>query len=59
MSSRRRERHFTKGRTVRERGATAVEYGIMLALVAAVIIGAVRALGVGVVNLFNSVVGTF
>ena len=43
----------------RESGATAVEYGIMLALVAAVIIGAVRALGQSTIALFNSVIGTF
>lgn len=42
-----------------ELGATAVEYGIMLALVAAVIIGAVRALGQSTIALFNSVIGTF
>jgi pilus assembly protein Flp/PilA len=42
-----------------EQGATAVEYGLMLALVAAVIIGAVRALGQTTTDLFNSVIGTF
>jgi pilus assembly protein Flp/PilA len=36
-----------------ERGATAVEYGIMVALIAIVIIGAVTALGGGLDNLFN------
>lgn len=46
-------------RGVVERGATAVEYGIMLALIAAVIIGTVIALGQGVVALFNTAVRAF
>lgn len=48
----------------REEGATAVEYGIMVALIAAVIIAAVTALGVrlnavftGVVNAIGGTVG--
>jgi pilus assembly protein Flp/PilA len=36
-----------------ESGATAVEYGIVVALIAVVIIVAVRALGVGLPNTFN------
>lgn len=36
-----------------EEGATAVEYGLMVALIAVVIIGAVVALGTGVFNAFN------
>jgi pilus assembly protein Flp/PilA len=40
-----------------ERGATAVEYGLMVALIAAVIIGAVTALGLGVQGTFNTVAG--
>jgi pilus assembly protein Flp/PilA len=38
-----------------ERGATAVEYGIMVALIAAVIIVAVRTLGEKANNALNSV----
>jgi pilus assembly protein Flp/PilA len=38
-----------------ERGATAVEYGIMVALIAAVIIVAVRTLGEKTNNAVNSV----
>ena len=38
-----------------ERGATAVEYGIMVALIAAVIIVAVRTLGEKTNNALNSV----
>ena len=38
-----------------ERGATAVEYGIMVALIAAVIIVAVRTLGSKANNALNSV----
>lgn len=37
-----------------ERGATAVEYGIMVALIAVVIIGAVTALGLGLNGVFSS-----
>jgi pilus assembly protein Flp/PilA len=40
-----------------ERGATAVEYGIMVALIAAVIIVAVRVLGEKTNNAVNSVNG--
>ena len=38
-----------------ERGATAVEYGLMVALIAIVIIGAVTFLGGNLSTLFNSV----
>ncbi|MHB8185057.1 MAG: Flp family type IVb pilin [Dermatophilaceae bacterium] len=38
-----------------ERGATAVEYGLMVALIAIVIIGAVTLLGGTLKNLFNTV----
>jgi pilus assembly protein Flp/PilA len=38
-----------------EKGATAVEYGIMVALIAVVIIGAVTAFGNGLFDLFNDV----
>ncbi len=41
----------------KERGATAVEYGIMVALIAAVIITAVTLLGSNISGLFNSVAG--
>ncbi len=39
----------------RDRGATAVEYGLLLGLVAAVIIGTVAAFGTRVLELFDSV----
>ena len=39
-----------------ERGATAVEYGLIVALIAAVIIGAVLAVGQLVLGAFNSVI---
>jgi pilus assembly protein Flp/PilA len=38
-----------------ERGATAVEYGLMVALIAIVIIVAVQALGTQLSGLFNTV----
>ena len=38
-----------------ERGATAVEYGLMVALIAVVIIGAVSLLGNNLSTTFNSV----
>jgi len=39
----------------RERGATAVEYGIMIALIAAVIITVVTLLGTNLSSMFNRV----
>ena len=41
----------------RERGATAVEYGLMVALIAVAIIVTVPALGVGLDGLFQQVTG--
>jgi len=38
-----------------ERGATAVEYGVMVALIAVVIIAGVTLLGDNLLNLFNGV----
>ena len=38
-----------------ESGATAVEYGLMVALIAIVIIGAVSVLGTNLSSLFNNV----
>ncbi len=42
-----------------ESGASAVEYGLFLALIAAVIIATVALLGTGVLNLFRSLEGAF
>ena len=39
----------------RDSGATAVEYGLMVALIAAVIVAAVTLLGTNVTSIFNSV----
>lgn len=36
-------------------GATAVEYSLLIAFIAAVIVGAVTAFGLGVLGLFNMV----
>lgn len=41
-----------------ERGATAVEYGLMVSLIAVAIIVAVTLLGTNLKNLFNSVAGS-
>jgi len=38
-----------------ERGATAVEYGLMVALIAVVVIGAVRLIGTNLNTIFNNV----
>ena len=38
-----------------ENGATAIEYGLIAALVATVIIAGISAFGVGVNNLFNTI----
>ncbi len=43
--------------TSEERGATAVEYGLMVGLIAVVIIAAVTLLGSKLTNLFNGVAG--
>jgi pilus assembly protein Flp/PilA len=37
-----------------ERGATMIEYGLMLALIAIVCVGAVTALGTGANNVFSN-----
>jgi len=42
-----------------EAGATAVEYGLLLAFIAAAIIGTVAVLGTEVLGLFQSVEGGF
>ncbi len=43
--------------STRDRGATAVEYGLMVALIAIVIIGAVGLLGTNLKSLFTTVSG--
>lgn len=42
----------------RDEGATAPEYGLMVALIAAVIIGAVTTLGANIQAVFNTVAGS-
>jgi pilus assembly protein Flp/PilA len=47
---------FAKDRVEREeKGATAVEYGLMVGLIAVVIIGAVTLLGEQLITLFESI----
>ena len=46
------------GRPIEEEGATAVEYGIMVALIAVVIIIAVAFLGSNLADLFSDVADT-
>jgi pilus assembly protein Flp/PilA len=46
-------------RTKPDGGATAIEYGIMMALVAALLIGVVATLGESVVLMFNSAIDRF
>ena len=41
-----------------ESGATAIEYGLIAALIAVVIIGAVTSTGTGVMDTFNTVAGS-
>jgi Flp pilus assembly pilin Flp len=43
----------------RDRGGTAAEYALIIGLIAAVIAGAVGALGQGALNLFNVPLGGF
>ena len=40
-----------------ESGVTAIEYGLIAALIAVVIIGAVTAVGTDLANLFNTIAG--
>ena len=47
----------TLGNLKKDKGATAVEYGLMVALIAIVIIGAVTLLGGNLKTLFSSVAG--
>ena len=42
-----------------ERGATAVEYGLMVALIAVVIVGAVGLFGTNLIALFSVPAGVF
>ena len=52
-------KHIAKFRAaIDERGATAVEYGLMVALIAIVIIVAVALLGGNLSGLFNQVAGS-
>ena len=44
-----------KMRLRNDEGATAVEYGLMVSLIAAVIVGAVTLIGGNLTSLFNSV----
>jgi pilus assembly protein Flp/PilA len=41
-----------------ESGATAIEYGLIAALIAVVIIGAIQAVGTGLKTTFSSVAGS-
>lgn len=45
------------GRLADERGATAAEYAIVAALIGAVVIGVVTAIGLSVIGLFERVTG--
>lgn len=48
-------KHLVKFQARDERGATAVEYGLMVALIAVVIITAVTLLGNNLNTMFNSI----
>lgn len=45
-----------KDRLTNEKGATAVEYGLLVALIAAVIIAVVATLGTQILNAFQTIV---
>ena len=47
-----------KGRLVSEKGQTMVEYGLILALIAAVVIGVIAALGGHLNSLFGTISNT-
>jgi len=46
---------FSKSLWKHEAGATAIEYGLIAALIAVIIIGAVTIVGTDLSNMFNSV----
>ncbi len=46
-------------RTREDRGATAVEYGLLVALIAAVIVGVVTTLGTEIQAAFQTMIGAF
>jgi len=48
---------LTRGVKRDDRGATAVEYGLMVALIAIVIIAGVTLLGTNLLALFNNIAG--
>jgi pilus assembly protein Flp/PilA len=48
---------FSKGLWKHEEGATAIEYGLIAALIAVVIIAAVAIVGTDLSNMFNTVSG--
>ena len=50
-------KHLVKFQNRDERGATAVEYGLMVALIAVVIIAAVTLLGNNLNGMFNQIAG--
>ena len=50
-------KHLVKFQNRDERGATAVEYGLMVALIAVVIIGAVTLLGENLNVMFDNIAG--
>jgi Flp pilus assembly pilin Flp len=53
------QQRVVRGPGAGERGASAVEYALFLALVAAVILATVATLGLDVLDLFDSAAGTF
>ena len=50
-------RDYAEDRLKQEKGATAVEYGLMVGLIAVMIIGAVTLLGGNLRDLFNGIAG--
>ena len=50
--------NFVKGLLRREEGVTAIEYGLIAALIAVVIIAALTLLGVNLKATFNTVAGS-
>lgn len=52
-----RHRRVVEGNHAGERGATAVEYGLMVALIAVVITVAVTAIGTNLSNMYTYIAG--
>ena len=54
-----RAREFAKSFAVDERGATAIEYGLIIALISMVVAASTSTLGTSLVGLFQKIIDIF